>query len=129
MANKADLPVVFAQLKALLAPYAPRLKVTADTAESFSLDAGYAEVYKREMFFGAAQVKKNYVSFYLMPVYVHPELLDGISEKLRRRMQGKSCFNFTAVDEETFAELASLTARGLAAYEQDGYIPSQGERA
>ena len=26
-------------------------------------------------------------------------------------MQGKSCFNFTKVDEELFAELAALTER------------------
>ena len=29
-----------------------------------------------------------------MPVYMFPDLLDGISPELRRRMQGKSCFNF-----------------------------------
>ena len=27
-------------------------------------------------------------------------------------MQGKSCFNFTRVDEDLLAELTSLTARG-----------------
>ena len=30
--------------------------------------------------------------------------------ELRRRMQGKACFNFTRVDEALFAELATLTA-------------------
>ena len=28
-------------------------------------------------------------------------------------MQGKSCFNFTTVDEALFAELADLAARGI----------------
>jgi hypothetical protein len=28
-------------------------------------------------------------------------------------MQGKSCFNFTTVDEGLFAELADLAARGI----------------
>jgi hypothetical protein len=39
--------------------------------------------------------------------------LEGISEELRRRMQGKSCFNFTAVDETLFEELADLTRAAL----------------
>ncbi len=59
------------------------------------------------MFFGAAVIKKNYVSFHLMPVYVHPDLLEGISDGLRKRMQGKSCFNFKALDEDTLAEFGA----------------------
>jgi hypothetical protein len=57
---------------------------------------------------------KNYVSFHLFPVYVFPDLLDGISETLRARMQGKSCFNFRAPDAVLFQELAALTKAGLA---------------
>jgi hypothetical protein len=59
---------------------------------------------------------KRYVSFYLMPVYALPELAALISPELRRRMQGKSCFNFTTVDETLFAELARLTEAGLEPY-------------
>jgi hypothetical protein len=39
---------------------------------------------------------------------VFPDLLAGISDGLRKRMQGKSCFNFTAPDDVAFAELADL---------------------
>ena len=45
------------------------------------------------------RVGKSYVSYYLMPVYGLPELVDGISPELKRRMQGKACFNFTRIDE------------------------------
>ena len=68
------------------------------------------------LFFGAVKIGKRYVSFHLMPVYVHPELLDGISPELRQRMQGKSCFNFTRPDDALFAELGSLTGAGYNAY-------------
>ncbi len=57
---------------------------------------------------------KNYVSFHLFPVYMFPDLLDGISEELKARMQGKSCFNFRAPDAVLFRELAALTKEGLA---------------
>lgn len=39
-----------------------------------------------------------------------------------RPMQGKSCFNFTEVDEVLFSELAGLTRRGMQSYEQEGYV-------
>ncbi len=62
------------------------------------------------------RVGKSYVSYYLMPVYGLPELVDGISPELKRRMQGKACFNFTRVDEALFSELATLTATGIERY-------------
>jgi len=75
-------------------------------------------------YFGGTRVGKRYVSYYLMPGYVFPDLLDGISPELRRRMQGKSCFNFTKVDDVLFAELADLTAKALPRY-QAMEIPSR----
>jgi hypothetical protein len=54
------------------------------------------------------------VSFYLMGVYGAPDLLESMSPELRRRMQGKSCFNFTRIDEPLLAELAALTERSIA---------------
>ena len=65
--------------------------------------------------FGATRVGKRYVSYYLMPVYVQPSLLDDLSPALRKRMQGKSCFNFAKVDETLLAELEALTRRGYEA--------------
>lgn len=49
------------------------------------------------------------VALHLMPLYSQPELLDRISPALKKRMQGKSCFNFTKMDETLLAELAALT--------------------
>ena len=40
-------------------------------------------------------------------------------------MQGKSCFNFTRVDEALFAELADLTRRG---YDVTAGDPEWGKR-
>jgi hypothetical protein len=57
-----------------------------------------------------------------MPVYAFPELLDGMSPDLRRRMQGKSCFNFKAVDKTLFRELEALTKAGFARFKAAGLI-------
>jgi hypothetical protein len=122
MANQAEFPAIFDRLRDLLKPYEAQMDATANTADSYSLDTRNPGPNKKPMFFGSTAIKKNYVSYYLMPVYVHPELLEGVSERLRKRMQGKSCFNFRSVDEEALAELRELTARGYAACLQDGRI-------
>src|SRR4026208_798086 len=109
MSPQNEFPLVFEELKQILKPYAPKLSVTVDTANAYSLDGPYSEKWKKPLFFGSVQIKKNYVSFYLMPVYMYPELLKEISPELRKRMQGKSCFNFKKVETELFKELSDLT--------------------
>ncbi|MBI5651497.1 MAG: hypothetical protein HZC40_13805 [Chloroflexi bacterium] len=122
MRNEKDFQTTFARLKKILQRYAKRLTVTVDKPDAYSLDAGYSEKLKRTMFFGAVQIKKNYVSFYLMPVYVFPNLLKSISPALKKRMQGKSCFNFVAIDDAMVKELAALTKRGIERYKGEGYL-------
>ncbi len=43
-----------------------------------------------------------------------------MSPQLRRRKQGKACFNFTRVDEALMTELANVTARGAQRWGPDG---------
>jgi hypothetical protein len=119
MASKNDLPLVFEELKSILRPYAERLNLKADTSDSYYLDGPYSEKWKKELFFGSAQIKKNYVSFYLMPVYMYPDLLEDISPELKKHMQGKSCFNFKRVEPELLRELSELTKKGAERFQQE----------
>lgn len=112
MRTKTEFPIVFERLKSILKPYELKFTVKADTTEAYYLDGPYSQKWKKEIFFGAAQIKKNYVSFYLMPVYMYPDLLKNISPGLKKHMQGKSCFNFKKVDQPLFDELAQLTRQG-----------------
>lgn len=68
---------------------------------------------KQRLFFAAVRVGKAYVSFHLMPVYASSDLSKSISPELKKRMQGKSCFNFKAIDEKLFKELGKLTRAGF----------------
>ena len=113
----------FKRLAGIFAPYRDDLVTKTDEPGHLSLDAPPSTSYTKGLFFGAVKVGKRYVSFHLMPVYVHPDLLDDISPELRRRMQGKSCFNFTAPDDALFAELGRLASAGIDAYRRDGTIP------
>ncbi len=117
-ASAKDFAGAFAGLRAILAKHAAKLKVTKDLPGNYYLDT---EIVRRDgypIFFGAAIIKKNYVSLHLMPIYVCPELKKTLSPELKKRMQGKACFNFTAPDESLFAELDALAAGSIDKFHQ-----------
>lgn len=117
--NNENFTETFQQLKKLLMKYESQLTLTVSDETNYSLDAGYSEKYKRNIFFGAINIKKNYVSFHLMPVYIFPELLKSISPSLKKRMQGKSCFNFKKIDPAELKELEMLTKYGFDTYKKE----------
>jgi len=108
----ADLEAVHDRLKGLLAPYRDELSVTSDGPTGMVLEVPGLEG-KPWGYVAATRLGKRYVSYYLMPVYASPELTASISPDLARRRQGKSCFNFTRIDEGLFAELDTLTSRSI----------------
>jgi hypothetical protein len=57
-----------------------------------------------------------------MPLYWEPSLANGISANLKKRMQGKTCFNFTAPDPALFRELGKLTSKGFALYRKKNLL-------
>ena len=120
MTKSPDFQQVFERLRAILKPYEAQLTLVDDLPERYYLNGHYSQKYKKELFFGATIIQKNYVSFYLMPVYMHPELLETISSELKKHMQGKSCFNFKKVDEALFDELTTLTKHGFERFQQEG---------
>jgi hypothetical protein len=117
-----DFGVAFTVLREILRPHEDELVKVHDTPEHYYLDAPHVMANGKPLFFGAVRTSKRYVGFHLMPVYVWPELLDDVSEDLRRRMQGKSCFNFTSPDPRHVDELDALTRLGLERYRQAGYL-------
>ncbi len=113
---------VFESLKRVLAKFSDGLMLVKNDADDYYLNTKYIMKNNQPMFFGAVQIRKNYVAHHLMPVYVFPELLAGISPELRRRMQGKSCLNFKALAQALFRELAQLTAAGYRRYKEADYV-------
>ena len=103
---------IFATLKNLLTPHVAGFTVKTDEPDNYYLETMTASG-KPEMF-AAVQIKKNYVSFHLFPVYLDPSLLEGLTDPLRKRMQGKSCFNFGPKHEVPTAELSALVAKSAA---------------
>ena len=122
MAKTNEFLDVFKELQSILKKYEKKLLVVTDKADNYYLNATKIMPNKKPMFFGAATIKKNSVSFHLMPVYVNPDLLETISPELKKCMQGKSCFNFKKPDKKLFKELARLTKAGMTDYKKQGYL-------
>lgn len=121
MVQQNDFPATFDTLKEIMATYESDLVVDKDEQRDYSLTATPSETYPKGHWFGGVQIKKSYVSYHLMPVYVFADLLEGMSDDLRKRMQGKSCFNFKTVDSPLVEELAALTKAGFDRYKSESY--------
>jgi hypothetical protein len=120
---ESEFLVIFQWIRALYAKHAPACVVLHDEAGRYHL--GTHHVRPRDgyrMWFGGVEIKKSYVSAHVMPVYVYPQLLDSVSVALRRRMQGKACFNFKAMDIPLLAELGALIDDGAVRLLQDGAL-------
>jgi len=123
MATSDEFQSIFKKLRAILEPYAAKLVLVHDTDTHYYLDTKLVmPATKLPLFFAAARIQKSYVSFYLMPVYACPELSKSVSPALKKRMQGKSCFNFKSVDENLFADLAKLTAAGFKKFQDPAVL-------
>ena len=64
MPNKEDFQIIFDKLKRILTSFADDLIVTTDEPGNYYLNTPFSEKYKKELFFGAAQIKKSYFSEY-----------------------------------------------------------------
>jgi hypothetical protein len=122
MATDNIFDEVFTELRKILLPYAKRMEVAQDTETVYMLNTHHVMPNKQPLYFGGVRRGRAYVSFHLMPVYASPELLKSMSGELRRRMQGKSCFNFKTVDKVLFRELKTLTKAGAARFNDEKFI-------
>ena len=113
----ADFAAVHARLRDILVPYGKEYAITRDDPGGVTLEVPGLEG-KPWGYVAGTRVGKRYVSFYLMPVYASPELNASVSPALQKRRQGKSCFNFTSVDESLMAELEGLAAKGIPAFRE-----------
>lgn len=66
--------------------------------------------------------QKNYVSFYLSPIYSHPELYTDISGDLKKILKGKSCFNISKASHQLLDEIEKVLKRGINKYKEIGWI-------
>jgi hypothetical protein len=111
---------IFARLREILRKHSAAFTVTTDAPDHYSLYLDFSPKFQKGFPVAWVRISKAYVSYHFMPVYGHPTLLDSKSDKLKRRKQGKSCFNFKVMDEPLFKELEELANEGFAAFRKAG---------
>ena len=119
----SEFEAIFARLREVLEPHSARLKVTADAPDHYCLELAFSPKLKKALPAAWVQIGKAYVSYHFMPVYMFPKLRERLSDELRARMQGKSCFNFKVLDETLFKELEQMTTEGFAMCRKAGFAP------
>jgi hypothetical protein len=112
----AEFEEVFAALKAILKKHERTLFVLKDEPQEYTLVTKADSNRGMKMWFAGVRAGKAYVSYHLMPLYFNPPMNALVSPALKKRMQGKTCFNFKSVDKDLFAELKTLTQAGLDSY-------------
>jgi hypothetical protein len=110
-------------LVALLSPYGDRLDIVESSSWGYYLQSRKPVPKKGKLMFAAVRAGKAYVSYHLMPIYMNAPLQATISPALRKRMQGKACFNFKEMPEPAVLdELRALTEAGFRSFEAAGYL-------
>jgi len=117
-----DFAAVFAALRGILTPYEGRLAPRERDPGYFYLESLEPTYKDRPMFFAGVKAEKNYITYHLLPVYTNPDLNLKISPELKKRKQGKACFNFAQVDAPLFKELAALTKSGYKVFKDRGWL-------
>jgi hypothetical protein len=120
MAKKTDaatFKATFKKLYDLLRPYEKHFDVVRDKPGAYYLASRTAKTRSgAAIWFGGVEIKKNYVSFHLIPVYASPKLEGELSPGLKKRKQGKGCFNFTDISPDHLEELAAVTDKGFVGF-------------
>ena len=121
-AVREDFDELFAELRPVIERHSSALAIVRDEPGDFQVETTKSGPSGTRMWFGAVQTRESHVSVHVMPVYSHPEVMEGVSDALRERMEGKSCFNFTpsSATPELLEELSQLVDRGLERYRADG---------
>src|SRR5438045_3610420 len=112
--KRTDFAITFNALRPIIAAYAKKqMRVVHDTPEYYCIETEFPVLQHKSVMFAAVRKGKGYVSYHLVPLYMNALLQAKVSAELKRRQQGKACFNFVKPDEKLFAELAELTKQGF----------------
>lgn len=111
----------FELLKTIIESYEEEMEVVTNESDKYYLN--WPEIAKngKPYFFACAQVRSKSIAFYFMPIYEYPELLNTISDDLKKKLKGKSCFHFTKPDPTLLAELADLVEQGFLRIDENGH--------
>jgi hypothetical protein len=127
--SETEREKLFDDLRRILVAHSENLAITDDSPEHYCLTVPFSPKLKKGYPVAWVKTAKNYVGFHFIPVYMFPKLKQSFSDRLRARMHGKSCFNFTERDATLFKELETLTTNGFALARKAGFLCEASENS
>lgn len=118
---------ILKKLKSALRKCSPPMVISKETEESMELMGnkpvpyGYDKKMVPGMYFSSFVARKDMVSFYFFPMYMHAEFNDIIPTMIKT-LKGKTCFNIKKPEQIDEKELAALLKKGVAAWKKMGYM-------
>jgi hypothetical protein len=107
-----DAAALEAELKALLVPYEDVLV----GEELYGIEVLHRPDSKMHDWFAGVRPGTGTAKLMLLPIKTHPELVEGISPALRKRLSGDALFTLKPGDEALLPELEQVVARAFDAY-------------
>jgi hypothetical protein len=122
-----DFRPVFEALRAVMRKHAKTLAMQKDEPGYYCLEtrkpSPFPQHKGKPLFFCAAKAGKAYVSYHLLPLYMNPAMEKLVPPELKKRMQGKACFNFKTVPEkDLLRQLDELTATAVKDWKAKGWV-------
>jgi hypothetical protein len=119
---------IFLKLKTTLEKFAPPMVISKSSAGGIELIGnvpvpyGSKKIMVPGMYFSSAVARKDMVSFYFFPIYMHQKEFMDLIPTLSKCMKGKSCFNFKKPEQVSEKELKALLKKGAIAWKKLGYV-------
>jgi hypothetical protein len=134
MPAKTDLQPIFDELKALLKKYGKGLDardyLEGSTAREkkpmFGLlgrkDVAIGNRKPQRTYVVGIIMQKNFVGFYSMPIYSHPEEIVINDPDVAKMRKGKSCINVNKLSPSIRKDLERIVKDGIRIYKREGWI-------
>jgi hypothetical protein len=123
---KADQHVIFADIRALLEKYEPRMEARTDAKGGYHLwsKSGMTDARgkDKECYFAGVVPQKGYVGFYYMPVYTDSERKVEFDPGLLALLKGKSCFYVRRLDPGLKKQIREALQSGYKLYKSRGWV-------
>lgn len=124
---KTDFVEIFQTIRAGLQPYTANgftAQVNSETNYELWSERNVSFEGRKEapMYFTSVKILKGYVGFYLMFLYIEPEMTAMIHPNLLKLLKGKSCFQIKKMDDTLMDQIGEALAAGLVFYKQKGWV-------
>lgn len=133
MKKMLNLSVLFAELETLFEPYKNVFTITKTINTSGDVEKPTIQMVDKKdvailgrkaqpTWIAGLIQQKNFVGFYLMSMYTHPQLVTINNPAVAKTKKGKSCFNLTSITPEMLSELTRLLQLSVEIYQQNGWV-------